>query len=408
MNIGDNLMRTTFTFHSAGQLIFGRDAALQLGEVARRLSAGRVFVITDTHLARAGLVDRVRKALSSAEVMVDVFDGGLPEPPITLAETCVEKARKFQAQAILGLGGGSNMDLAKIVATILTHGGTPRDYIGDDQIKGPILPLICVPTTAGTGSEVSGASVLTDTEKRMKVGILSNYLRPRVAVVDPLLTVSCPPKVTADSGIDALTHAIEAYTAVDNEDFPLPPGERTIYQGRHPMGDLFAERAIQLIGANLRGAVTNGQDLAAREAMALAATLAGLAFSNVGVAAVHALEYPLGGATHCSHGAGNGLLLPFVMRFNMPARISRFARIAALLGEDVAGLTEPAAAERSVAAVERLKADIGIPARLRDLGVTQDQLPQFAEKAFAVKRILRVNPRPVTAADLEGILKSAW
>lgn len=408
MIMGDNLMRTTFTFHSAGQLIFGRDAALQLGEVARRLSAGRVFVITDTHLAKAGVVDRVRKALSAAEVTVDVFDGGLPEPPIALAETCVEKARKFQAQAILGLGGGSNMDLAKIVATILTHGGTPRDYIGDDQIKGPILPLICVPTTAGTGSEVSGASVLTDTEKKMKVGILSNYLRPRVAVVDPLLTVSCPPKVTADSGIDALTHAIEAYTAVDNEDFPLPPGERTIYQGRHPVGDLFAERAIQLIGANLRGAVANGHDLAAREAMALAATLAGLAFSNVGVAAVHALEYPLGGATHCSHGAGNGLLLPFVMRFNMPARISHFARISALLGENVAGLAEPAAADRAIAAVEKLKADIGIPARLRDLGVTQDQLPQFAEKAFAVKRILRVNPRPVTAADLEGILKSAW
>jgi alcohol dehydrogenase class IV len=250
--------------------------------------------------------------------------------------------------------------------------------------------------------------VLTDTEKQMKVGILSNYLRPRVALVDPLLTASCPPNVTADSGIDALTHAIEAYTAVDNEAFPLPEGERTIYQGRHPLGDLLAERAIELIGANLRRAVSEGRDVAAREAMALGATLAGLAFSNVGVAVVHALEYPLGGATHCSHGAGNGLLLPYVMRFNLPARVSRFARIAKLLGEDITGLGEQAAAERAVRAVERLKADIGIPQRLRDLGVTQDQLPVFAEKAFAVKRILRVNPRPVTAQDLEGILRSAW
>jgi alcohol dehydrogenase class IV len=242
----------------------------------------------------------------------------------------------------------------------------------------------------------------------MKVGILSNYLRPRFAVVDPLLTVSCPPKVTADSGIDALTHAIEAYTAVDNEAFPLPEGERTIYQGRHPLGDLLAERAIELIGANLRRAVADGGDLAAREAMALGATLAGLAFSNVGVAVVHALEYPVGGATHCSHGAGNGLLLPYVMRFNLPARIARFGRIAQLLGKEITGLDEQSAAEQAVTAVEQLKTDIGIPQRLRDLGVTPDQLPLFAEKAFAVKRILRVNPVPVTAQDLEGILRTAW
>jgi alcohol dehydrogenase class IV len=400
--------RTTFTFHSAGQLIFGRDAVDQLSEVVRRLTASRVFIVTDGALVKAGIVDRIRAAVTASPATVEIFDGGLPEPPISLAETCVEQARRFGAQAILGLGGGSNMDLAKITATVVTHGGAPRDYIGDDQIKGPILPLICVPTTAGTGSEVSGASVLTDTERAMKVGILSNYLRPRVALVDPLLTVSCPAKVTADSGIDALTHAIEAYTAVDNADFPLPPGERTIYQGRHPFGDMLAEKAIEIIGANLRHAVADGHNLAAREAMALGATLAGMAFSNVGVAVVHALEYPVGGATHCSHGAGNGLLLPFVMRFNMPARIKQFARIAALLGEDVSGLSPEAAAERAVAAVNRLKGAIGIPARLRDLGVTHEQIPVFAEKAFAVKRILRVNPRPVTARDLESILESAF
>jgi alcohol dehydrogenase class IV len=401
-------MRTTFTFNSAGQLIFGRHAVDKLPEVARRLTAQRVFVITDQRLAQAGVVDQVRTVLASAGVTVEVFDGGVPEPPLDLAEACAAGARRFQAQAVVGLGGGSNMDLAKIVTVLLSHGGSPRDYIGDDQIPGPILPVICVPTTAGTGSEVSGASVLTDTEKKMKVGILSNFLRPRYAVVDPLLTVSCPPKVTADSGIDALTHAIEAYTAVDNEEFPLPPGERTIYQGRHPLGDLLAERAIELIGANLPQAVSQGTDLAAREAMALGATLAGMAFSNVGVAVVHALEYPLGGATHCSHGAGNGLLLPYVMKFNLPARVSRFALIAALLGENVSGLDEQAAAERAVTAVERLKGEIGIPQRLRDLGVTPEQIPVFAEKAFAVKRILRVNPRAVTAADLEDILKSAW
>src|SRR5207237_9589938 len=150
------------------------------------------------------------------------------------------------------LGGGSTMDLAKITAAALAHGGTPRDYVGDDKIPGPVWPLICVPTTAGTGSEVSAASVLTDTDNQIKVGILSNHLRPRAAVVDPLLTVSCPPKVTADSGIDALAHAIEAYTAVDNAGFPLPAGERSVYQGKHPLGDVLAEKAIALIGPNLR------------------------------------------------------------------------------------------------------------------------------------------------------------
>jgi alcohol dehydrogenase class IV len=267
--------------------------------------------------------------------------------------------------------------------------------------------LICVPTTAGTGSEVTAASVLTDTEQQLKVGVLSNYLRPSVALVDPRLTLTCPPKVTADSGIDALTHAIEAYTAIDNATFPLPEGERSVYQGRHALGDCLAEKAIRLIGQHLRQAVQQGSDLAAREGMALGALLAGLSFSNVGVAAVHALEYPIGGATHCSHGAGNGLLLPFVMRFNLPARVPEFARIAELLGEDVAGLSQQAAAERAIAAVERLKADIGIPGRLRDLGVTEPQLRTFAEKAFNIKRILRVNPRPVSVDDLHAILATA-
>jgi len=265
-----------------------------------------------------------------------------------------------------------------------------------------------VPTTAGTGSEVSAASVVTDTENHIKVGILSNWLRPSAAVVDPLMTVSGPPKVTADSGIDALTHAIEAYTAIDNADFPLPAGERTVYQGKHPLGDVCAERAITLVGKYLRRAVKDGNDLEAREGMALAALLAGMAFSNVGVALVHAMEYPVGGAVHCSHGAGNGLLLPYVMRFNLSAKTKAFAEIAAMLGENVTGAGERAAAEMAVAAVEKLRNDIGIPQRLRDIGIKQDQLRGLAEKTFGIKRILRVNPRSVTVEEIEGIFKEAY
>jgi alcohol dehydrogenase class IV len=400
-------MRTTWTFHTAGRILFGPDSTRQLNEVAVGLNIKRLLLVTDPVLMQAGLVDPVHAALSEAGVECELFTGGEPEPSVEAAYHAIAAGRAFRPDAVLGLGGGSNMDLAKITATVLTHRGTPGMYFGDGKVPGPVMPLICLPTTAGTGSEVSAAAVLTDTENQTKVGILSNHLRPAVAVVDPLLTVSCPPKVTADSGIDALTHAIEAYTAVDNARFPLPPGERTVYQGKNPMGDVFAEKAIALVGRFLRRAVKDGQDLEAREGMALAATLAGMAFSNVGVAVVHALEYPVGGATHCTHGAGNGLLLPYVMRYNLPERVREFAQVARLLGEDTAGLGELEAAQRAVAAVEKLREDVGIPARLGQLGVKEAQLRGFAEKAFAVKRILRVNPREVTLESLEGILRSA-
>jgi alcohol dehydrogenase len=401
-------MRTTWTFHSAGQLLFGRHAVRQLGDIAGRLGAKRVLVVTDPVLLQAGVPEPVLAALREGGVVAELFTGGEPEPSLRAADACIAAARQFRPDALVGLGGGSNMDLAKITATVLAHGGAPRDYVGDDKIPGPVFPLVCVPTTAGTGSEVSAAAVLTDTDNQMKVGVLSNYLRPRAAVVDPLLTVGCPKRVTADSGIDALTHAVEAYTAVDNATFPLPPGERSVYQGRHPMGDLLVEKAIALIGAHLRRAVGRGDDLDAREGMALGATLAGLAFSNVGVALVHAMEYPVGGAVHCSHGTGNGLLLPYVMRYNLPARHKEFAAAARLLGEDVAGQSEEQAAEQAVAAVERLRDDIGIPARLRDLGVKPEQLRLFAEKAVSIKRILRVNPRAPSVEDVERIYRAAY
>lgn len=401
-------MRQTWSFHSAGQILFGPGAVDQLGELCARRRLRRVLVVTDRHLEAAGTVAAVQRPLHAASLTASIFTGGEPEPSFAAAEAALAAAQAFQPDGVLGLGGGSNMDLAKAAAALLAHGGRLHDFVGEDRIPGPVVPLICVPTTAGTGSEVTAAAVLTDQANQIKVGILSNYLRPALAVVDPNLTLTCPPKVTADSGIDALTHAIEAYTAVDNEHFPLPEGERSLYQGRHPLGTCLAEKAISLIGQHLVQAVREPANLEARNGMALAALLAGLAFSNIGVALVHALEYPVGGATHCSHGAGNGLLLPHVMRFNMPGRRAELARIAALLGEEVAGLDESAAAERAIAAVERLQAAIGIPTRLRDLGVRPDALRGFAEKAVGIRRILRVNPRPVSVDDAEGILRAAW
>ncbi|MCL6503000.1 MAG: iron-containing alcohol dehydrogenase [Pirellulales bacterium] len=401
-------MRQTWTFHSAGKIVFGPGAVEQLGNECARRRLRRVLVVTDRHLEAAGIVSAVQRPLEAAGIAVSVFAGGEPEPSFAAACAACAAAKAFQPDAVLGLGGGSNMDLAKAAAALLVHGGRLQDLVGEDRIPGPILPLVCVPTTAGTGSEVTAASVLTDQANQIKVGILSNYLRPALALVDPQLTITCPPKVTADSGIDALTHAIEAYTAVDNEAFPLPPGESSVYQGRHPLGCCLAEKAISLIGRHLLRAVREPTNLEARSGMALGALLAGLAFSNIGVALVHALEYPVGGATHCSHGAGNGLLLPHVMRFNLPVRRAELAHVAALLGEDVSGLDEAAAAERAIEAVQRLQTAIGIPTRLRELGVQPEALRGFAEKAVAIRRILRVNPRPVTVDEAESILRAAW
>lgn len=402
------LARHFWNFYSAGRIVFGSGSVTRLGEFLRPWRPSRVLIVTDAMLVRAGVVSQVEAPLRAAGLDVSVFDGGQPEPSFAIAEAAISVAKQARPDVIVAVGGGSNMDVAKIVAAVVTHGGTLRDYFGYGNVPGPVLPLVCLPTTAGTGSEVSHAAVLTDTENQMKVSTLSHFLRPALAVVDPKLTLTCPPRPTADSGIDALTHAIEALTAMHFHELDVPADEPFPYEGRQPIGDCLAEKAIELVGQHLVRAVDEPNNLAAREGMALAATLAGLAFSNNAVAVVHALEYPLGGALHVSHGAGNGLLLPHVMRFNLPTRLPEFARIARLLGEETNGLSDEGAAMRAVSAVETLSCAIGIPQRIRDLGGTPDQLSGFAAKSFTLKRLMLLNPRRPTEADLLGIFQAAY
>lgn len=401
-------MRTGWSFHAPGQIVFGRGCLAQLGELVARRHLRRVVILSDANLEAAGLVSRVVSALQAAAVECTAVLVGEPEPAVETAVRAAELASRFAPDGVLGLGGGSNMDLAKYVALLLRHGGSPGDYFGVGRVPGPVLPLICVPTTAGTGSEVSHAAVLTDRSQAIKVSTLSQFLRPTLAVVDPALTDSCPPHVTADSGIDALVHALEAYTARDWHELPTsgdaPPG----YEGRTPLGQCLAEAAIPRIIRCLPQAVRAPSDAQARDEMALAALLAGLAFSHSGVALVHALEYPLGGAVHVSHGAGNGLLLPHVLRYNLPARRETIARLAAWLDEAPDGSSPQDAAERTIAAIQRLTASVGIPQRLRDLGVRREQLPDFAVKALAIKRLMDVNPRQPSLDDLVAIYEQAY
>ena len=400
--------RDFWNFYSAGRLVFGSGATAHLGRLMQPWGVQRVLLISDRILERAGVVETVLQPLREAKFDVAAFLEGEPEPGYDAADQAIEFARASQPEAVIAVGGGSNIDLAKIVAAALTNGGQFRDAPGYDKFPRPPLPLACLPTTAGTGSEVSHAAVLTDTANQLKISFQSQSLRPKLALVDPRLTLSCPAKPTADSGIDALTHAIEAYTCVDFHRLAVPIEEPFPYDGKNPLGDCLAERAISLVGRHLVTAVRDPQNLPAREGMALAATLAGLAFSNCAVAAVHALEYPLGGTLHCSHGAGNGLLLPYVMRFNLPARRAETAQIARLLGESTDGLDDADAADLAITAVEKLRTEIGIPVRLRDLGATRSQLPEFARKAFQIKRLMLLNGRMPSEADLLGILEEAF
>jgi len=400
-------MRVVWHFGMAPEVVFGPGACRKLGKIARRLQASRALVVTDKVLVELGLVERVERPLVEEGVTVKVFDGGVEDPPIRVAEQCLAFARGGGFDLVVGLGGGSNIDLAKATALVLRHGGNFSDYFGEYKVPGPILTHIAVPTTSGTGSEVSPVSVLTDEEKKVKIGISDNYLRPRVALVDPELCLTMPPKVTADTGMDALCHAIECYTNVPHRYLPVPEDADIVFSGKQPLADCLAERAIELIGANLRLAVDQGNNLEARTGMALASLLAGMAFSNAGVAAVHALSFPIGGLTKATHGACNGVMLPHLMQYNLPVCRPEMARIAHLLGEPVDGLPLGEAAQRGVEAVRSLMQDIRFPSTLRELGVKEEDIRWIAETTVGITRLMRGNPRRAGVEDLEAILRAA-
>ncbi len=390
-----------------GKLLMGRGCRCELALELKKLGLVRVMVIADRNLESAGVVSLVTDVLSGGGIEFETFLEGEAEPSIGVANRASEATLAMQPDAIIALGGGSNIDVAKYVAAVVAHGGQPSDYFGIGKVPGPVCPLIAIPTTSGTGSEVSHAAVLTDTDNAIKISCLSQYLRPILAVVDPALTDSCPQQVTADSGIDALTHAIEAKTNTPFDRLQIPPGQERSYQGSHPLGDLLANRAIELVGQFLPRAVHEKDDHEARDQMALASTLAGMAFSNCGVALVHALEYPLGGRYHCSHGAGNGLLLPYVMKFNLPACPSRMAQIGCLLDPAAKQLDQESAGLAAIEAVRKLRAEIGIPDRLRQFGAKAEELDALAEKSFAISRLMLYNARPPQLEDLKAILHEA-
>jgi alcohol dehydrogenase class IV len=400
-------MPNTWRFSTADEILFGQGAAQHIGAEARFRGLNSALIITDPNMIKVGLVDVVRRSLDASQVTSHVFEGGVPEPGTATVNAAADAARAAKPDVIIGLGGGSNMDVAKVAAAAYSHGGSAADYIGENKILGPTVPVIAVPTTAGTGSEVTAVAVIEDESKYLKLAVSSAYVRPRLAIVDPLLTLSCPPKVTAESGMDALVHAVEAYTVISHSALDVPAGSRQQFSGKLPISDGLAERAIKLIGQHLRAAVYQPKNLEAREGMHLAALLAGMAFSSAGLGAAHALQYPVGAVTHTPHGLGTGLLLPYVVEYLLPANPDAFAEIAFWLGEDVEGLSAAEASLLCVEAIQRLKRDIGLPMRLRDIGVEEKHVRPMAEQAVTYQRLVRMSPRPLTVDALEGILRNA-
>jgi len=371
------------TLHQPRRLSFGCGCAGELAADLRQRGLRRVFVVTSP--PTRGLAEDC-----GLPPDVVVWDGVAAEPGMQTLRAALAAAREFRPDAVVGLGGGSAMDVAKLVAALLDGKQDIGDVLGIGKLAGRGTWLACLPTTAGTGSEVSPNAILLDEGEQLKKGVISPHLVPDAAYVDPMLTRSVPPAITAATGMDALTHCIEAYAN----------------KYAHPMIDLYALEGIRLIARSLPRACADGSDLAARTDLALGSLYGGLCLGPVNTGAVHALSYPLGGEFHIAHGVANAVLLPHVLEFNLPAAPQRYAAIARALGATDDG-DAPAVAERGLEILRELAARCGIPRRLSDLGIPGDAVERMARSAMTVTRLLKLNVRQVTLEDAMNIYRRA-
>ncbi len=385
------------------QILFGDGQRRAAGWVAAE-HGRHAFVCADPHLADSAQLGEVLDALTAAGVRTTVYTDVVPEIPTEGVAAAEAAARRAGADVLVAVGGGSSMDLAKVVAVLLAHGGRVADYYGEMRVPGAVVPVLAVPTTAGTGSEVTPVAVVTDRERGTKVGLSSPHLIPVAAVCDPELTHSCPPAVTAAAGADAVAHCIEAYTAVRR---PADPdlARTRVFVGRTPITDAFALDGLRHVVAGLPAAYRDPTDAWARSAAMLGSLMAGLAFGTAGTAAAHALQYPVGALTGTSHGLGVGVLLPYVMAFNRPHRVRELAQVARVLGADG---DDEALAVAAPGLVADLLASVGIPRSLADTGLPEDRLDWAAAQGPAAARLAENNPEPLTEDVARRILRAAW
>jgi len=385
-------MRKVFSFTGAKKIVFGNGSFRALVSHIQELNAKNPLVVMDKNLAKAGFQEAVANLLIPEGMKYTLYDKVEPEPRIELADEGAALAIKNKCDIVVGIGGGSAMDVAKAIAVLATNKGGAVDYLGLNKIPKPGLPKIMIPTTAGTGSEVTFTAVFIRKNLKKKEGMNSPYLYPELALLDPELTLSLPPRSTAETGIDALCHAIESYTSVIAS----------------PMSELFSLQAIALIAENLRTCVHDGKNLQARENMLLASLYAGLGLANAGVTAVHSLSYPLGGKYGIGHGMANTLMLPATMAFNLPAALDKFADVAEAMGEVTDDLPVREAAYLALEAVESLIEDCGISSSLAEFGIKEKDFPALADVALTVARPLENNPRKITKEDAIEIYSDAF
>jgi alcohol dehydrogenase len=388
------------------EILFGTGQRAALGRIAARLGS-RALVCTDARMSgdpdfRAMMADLEAHGLS-----VRVDDTVQPDVPRASAEASAEAARDFAPDLVVGIGGGSCLDLAKCVALLLTHGGSPGDYYGEGKVPGPVLPVIAVPTTAGTGSEVTPVAVLSDPDRLLKVGISSPYLIPHTAICDPDLTLTCPASLTAIAGADALTHAIEAFMAKTREP-TADLAQSHVFVGKSALTDHYALLAIELLSRGLERACQDGTDAAARADVMMGALAAGCAFGTAGTAAAHAIQYPIGALTHTAHGLGVAALMPFVMEYNRSACLPELGRIAEAMGLSGADHGTDALAERAIERIAALFAAIGIPRSLQALGLPADKRDWTAEQALGIERLIKNNPRPIDLDAMKRLVAAAY
>lgn len=383
-------MAAVNVFTSINRIVQGRGAISRLAEEVGRFRCRKILVVTDPGLVATPFPALVKSLLKDHEV--DVFSDVESDPSIETINACAVYVRKHDFDLLIGLGGGSPIDAAKCASVLATNPGSAEDYLGIENVLNPGIPKIIIPTTAGTGSEVTNVAVLSLKAAHTKKGIVSRHLFADAAILDPELTVGLPPAVTAATGMDALTHAIEAYVS----------------RFAQPLTDHFALEAMRLIGASLRTAVHNGQDIDAREDMLTGSMYAGLAFGSAATGMVHGLAMPLGGRFNVPHGIANAVLLPYVMRYNLVSSLDRYRDVAIALGECVDGLSVRQGAERAIAAVEALSTDIGIPCHLDDLSIPKSAIADLAGDGMSNVRQVRPNPRNVTYEGLVSILEKAF
>lgn len=382
-----------FEFATTHRVLVEAGAAARLPELCQQLGASRVMLITDPGIRSTPLLGPVEESFRRATMPLVIFDQVSADPADSVVLDAASQARDASADLVIGFGGGSSMDVAKLVA-LLSHPNASQqlsDIYGVGLATGPRLPLVQVPTTAGTGSEVTPVAIVT-TGATTKAGVVAPSLLPDLAVLDAELTLGLPPHVTAPTGVDAMVHAIEAYTSAHK---------------KNPYSDMLAREALRLLGGNLATAVKEGSNLVAREACLLGAMMAGQAFANAPVAAVHALAYPLGGHFHIPHGLSNSLVLPEVLRFNLPKAASLYAELAPILSDRPFADHEDGAGAL-IAALESLISEVGLPTKLREAGVTEDSLETLASDAMLQQRLLVNNPREVTEADALNIYKAVY